>query len=71
MDESSLPNGKGVVDDDIELPEYLQTPLPVSGSNSPRLQQEEERKRVEREQELAQQVRDEPEWEVVTTRSRY
>ena len=56
MDESSLPNGRGVADDDVELPEYLQTPLPVTGSNSPRLQQEQERKRVEREQELAQQV---------------
>ena len=56
MDESSLPNGRGVADDDVELPEYLQAPLPVTGSNSPRLQQEQERKRVEREQELAQQV---------------
>ena len=56
MDESSLPNGRGVADDDVELPEYLQTPLPVTGSNSPRLRQEQERKRVEREQELAQQV---------------
>jgi hypothetical protein len=57
MDEASLPNGSVGGDEDHELPVYLQQPLPVTGPNSPRnLEREEERRRVEREQELAQQV---------------
>ena len=57
MDEASLPNGSVGGDEDHELPVYLQKPLPVTGPNSPRnIEREEERRRVEREQELAQQV---------------
>jgi hypothetical protein len=53
-----LPNGSGVGDEEHELPLYLQRPLPMTGPNSPRnLEREQERKRVERQQEHAQQVR--------------
>ena len=54
LEDSNLPNGSSGVD---ELPVYLQRPLPVSGPNSPRnLERENERKRVEKQQEHAQQV---------------
>jgi hypothetical protein len=49
-------NGSAGFDDDHELPDYLTKPLPATGENSPRsLERREEQRRLEQQQELAQQ----------------